>query len=211
MATKKPTTTTKKSSSSSVKKKPVTKQVQNKTKTKSNPSNKKEKNVLPPETVRQRTAIILLSIAVLFLAATLIKGEHLWLGLHNFIFGIFGVTAFAWPLMLIYLAIIIASNKSMMSARSNIIGASLFVLILSGIVHLFSPSSEIGELSAQFSEVWAMRDFVTIASGGITGVIFGGIPRMLFGKVAAAIVLIVLLIVVFMFVTGTTLLGLACY
>ena len=207
MATKKTTTTTKKSSSSSAKKKPAAKQVTNKTKTKSNTPPKRGKNVVPAETVRQRPAIILLSIAVILLAATLIKGEHLWLGLHNFIFGLFGVTAFAWPLMLIYLAIIIASNKSMMSARSNIIGASLFVLILSGIVHLFSPSSEIGELAAQFLEVWSMRDMVTIASGGITGVIFGGIPRMLFGKAAAAIVLIVLLIVVFMFVTGTTLLG----
>lgn len=207
MATKKTTTTRKNTSSSTTKNKSASKQTQ---KTKNNNAKSSAKNNKPqvsPEIVRQRTAIILLGIAVLFLAATLIKGEHLWLGLHNLIFGMFGITSFAWPVMLIYIAVLIASNRSMISARSNIIGVSVFVLILSGVVHLFSPSSDLGELSAQFSEVWAMRDMITIASGGITGVIFGGIPRMLFGKTAAGIVLIVVLIIVFMFVTGTTLLG----
>ncbi len=207
MATKK-TTTTNKKTSSSVKKSGTSKPTQNKTKAKRESTSVNNKPKVSAETSRQRTAIILLGIAVLFLAATFIKGEHLWLGLHNFIFGVFGITAFAWPLMLIYLAVIIASNRSMLSARSNIIGASLFVLILSGIVHLFSDGSEIGTLGAQFGYVWDLNDTVTIASGGVTGVVFGGIPRLLFGKGAAAVVLIVLLIVVFMFVTGTTLLGL---
>ncbi len=206
MATKKTTTTNKKTSSSKSKTNNA-KPAPNKTRVRDTAA-QKTKNKSTPEVSRQRTAIILLGIAVLFLAATLIKGEHLWLGLHNFIFAVFGITAFAWPLMLIYLAVIIASNRSMLSARSNIIGASVFVLILSGIVHLFSDGSEIGTLGAQFEYVWSLRDTVTVASGGITGVIFGGIPRMLFGKGAAAVVLIVLIIVVFMFVTGTTLLGL---
>lgn len=207
MATKKTTTTEKRTSSPATNKKKSSPNVhkKNSSKTKASVNNNKPK--VSPETSRQRTAIILLGVAVLFLAATLIKGEHLWLGIHNFIFGMFGITAFAWPLMMFYLAVVIASNRSMISARSNIIGASFFVLILSGIVHLFSDTSELPELTAQFSQVWIMRDTVTLSSGGITGVLFGGIPCMLFGKVAAAIVLFVLLIVVFMFVTGTTLLG----
>ncbi len=206
MATKN-TTTAKKNVSSSVKKKNTTKPSQNNTK-KREVAPAKSKKTISPEASRQRTAIVLLAVSVLFLAATLIKGEKIWLGFHNFIFGLFGITAFAWPLMLIYLAVIIASNRSMLSARSNIIGASLFVLILSGIVHIFSDGSEIGTLGAQFGYVWDLRDMVTVASGGVTGVIFGGIPRLFFGKSAATVVLIVLLIVVFMIVTGTTLLGL---
>ncbi len=168
---------------------------------------KKNDKKVHDDASKQKTAIILLAVSVLFLAATLIKGEHLWLHLHNFIFGLFGITAFSWPLMLIYVAIMIASNRSMISAKSNIIGASAFVLILSGIVHLFSEGSVSSDLGEQFAYVWNLCEKVTFASGGITGVIFGGIPRLLFGKAAAAIVLIVLLIVVFMLVTGTTLFG----
>lgn len=205
MATKKSTAVKNKTSTPAAKKTTPAKSSGSRGKTQTSAKNARPKP--SPEVSRQRTAIILSAIAVLFLAATLIKGEHVWLGIHNFIFGLFGITAFAWPLMLLYVTVVIASNRSMISARSNIIGASLFVLILSGIVNVFSPTSAIDDLGAQFAEVWSMRDTVTIASGGITGVIFGGIPCLLFGKVAAAIVLIVLLIVVFMFVTGTTLMG----
>lgn len=134
------------------------------------------------EANRQRTAIILGGIAVLFLAATLIKGEHLWLGIHNFIFGLFGITAFAWPLMLLYVTVVIASDRSMISARSNIIGASVFVLLLSGFVHLVSDASKIEGFGEQMSAVWEMRDKITLGSGGISGVIFGGLPEMLLEK-----------------------------
>ena len=168
---------------------------------------KGEKKIDFLEANRQRTAIILGGIAVLFLAATLIKGEHLWLGIHNFIFGLFGITAFAWPLMLLYITVVIASDRSMISARSNIIGASVFVLLLSGFVHLVSDASKIDGFGEQMSAVWEMRDKITLGSGGISGVIFGGLPEMLFGKAAAIIVVLVLMLVVFMIVTGTTLLG----
>lgn len=168
-------------------------------------SNKKNKGWL--EENRQKTAIILGGIAVLFLAATLIKGESLWLGFHNAIFGLFGITAFAWPLMLLYVTVVIASDRSMISARSNIIGASLFVLLLSGFVHLVSGMADNGGIGEQFTAVWEMRTEITLGSGGITGVLFGGIPKLLCGKVAAIIIVLILMIVVFMIVTGTTLLG----
>lgn len=167
--------------------------------------NKKGKGWL--EENRQKTAIILGAIALLFLAATLIKGEHLWLSFHNSIFGLFGITAFAWPLMLLYVTVVIASDRSMISARSNIIGASLFVLLLSGFVHLVSGAADTGGIGDQFNAVWEMRTTITFGSGGISGVIFGGIPKVLCGKIAAIIVVLILLIVVFMIVTGTTLLG----
>ncbi len=217
MATKNKTTNSKKTSSAnnSRKKSSGTSKAVNKKPSKTSvsaaKSTKKDVNIKGKfsfEDNRQKTAIILGGIAVLFLAATLIKGEHLWLGLHNLIFGLFGITSFVWPLVLIYLTVIIASNRSMVSARSNIIGGSVFMLLLSGVIHLFSESADSTSLGDQFSSIWSLRDQITFGSGGVIGVIFGGIPRMLFGKPAAAIVLIVLLVVVFMFMTGTTLLGL---
>ena len=78
-------------------------------------NDKKRKGWL--EENRQKTAIILGGVSLLFLAATLIKGEHIWLGIHNFIFGLFGITAFAWPVMLLYITVVIASNRSMISVR----------------------------------------------------------------------------------------------
>jgi len=187
--------------------KPASKSAPKNSAPKNQKNNKVQKAPVNVEQSRQRTAIVLLGIALIFLAATLIKGEHIWLVIHNFFFGLFGVTAFVWPLMLIYLAIVIATNRSMLSAKGNIIGASSFVVLLAGIIHVFSDASDVGNIGAQIQYVWGMRDDILTSRGGVVGALFGGLPAMLFGKTAAAIVLIVLLIVVFMLVTGTTLVG----
>ena len=114
MATKNKTTNSKKTSSAnnSRKKSSGTSKAVNKKPSKTSvsaaKSTKKDVNIKGKfsfEDNRQKTAIILGGIAVLFLAATLIKGEHLWLGLHNLIFGLFGITSFLWPLFLIYLTV----------------------------------------------------------------------------------------------------------
>lgn len=156
---------------------------------------------------RQKTGIILSAVAAIFLAATLIKGEHAWLAFHNFIFGVFGICAFAWPLMLIYLVVVIVSDKSLKSIRGKLIGSAISASLLSGIVHIFSEAVEVGDLGAQIEYVWTLRESITVHSGGVLGVLLGGTAEALFGKTAAAIVLIVLLFVTVMLVTGGTWLG----
>lgn len=156
---------------------------------------------------RQQAAVILSAISAILLAATLIRGEKVWLSFHNFLFGVSGVCAYVWPLMLIYIVVMIAAEKSIKLLKGRLIGSSVAVALLSGIIHIFSDAAEAGGLKDQIIEVWDMRDLITIHSGGVLGAIFGGIPKMLFGKTAAAIVLIVLLVTVLMFVTGSTLTG----
>lgn len=155
----------------------------------------------------QRTAIILAAVAIIFLAATFIKGEHVWLAFHNAIFGVFGICSFAWPLLLLYLVAIIAADRSIKSIKGRLIGVSLFTCLLSGIVHLFSQALYAGDFKAQIEFVWDLRESVTLQSGGVLGAVFGGVPEMLFGKTAAAVVLFVLLFVTLMFITGGTFLG----
>ena len=170
----------------------------------------KNENRVSAAVIRQRAAIILSAVTAILLAATFIKGERVWLAFHEFIFGIAGICAYVWPLMLIYIIVMLASDKSanaIKSLRGRLIGASLATGMLSGIVHVFSDAVDSGDLKDQIEYVWNLKDTVTVGSGGIIGAIFGGLPEMLFGKTAAAIVLIILLIATLMFVTGSTLLG----
>ena len=214
MADKKKTGTAKKSTPA---KKTQTKKPQPEKQNSQSPAPKRNapaaspKKKADPEQTRQRISIILFGVAALFLAATLIRGEHIWMHIHDFFFALFGITAFVWPLMLIYVAITIATKSTLLSAKQNILGISLFTLFLSGIIHVFSDIPGIGGLGEQISYIWSVRSNILDTKGGITGAIFGGIPYMLFGKIAAAIVLIVLLIVVFMLVTGTTLVGVGMF
>lgn len=173
----------------------------------------KTKNTKPtkektsPAVLRQRYATILSAVTVILLAATFIKGERVWLAFHEFIFGVAGICAYVWPLMLIYVIVLLVSEKSVKPLRGRLIGVSLATGFLSGIVHIFSGAVDSGEIADQISYVWDLRDKVTFESGGVIGALFGGLPEMLFGKTAAAVVLIVLLIVTVMLVTGSTILG----
>lgn len=204
--TQKKKTTSGKSKSTAAKPKTASQQTKKNTKSKSDERERPSKG--GTRTINnQRVAIILFAVAAIFLAATFIKGEHIWLAFHNAIFGIFGICSYAWPLLLIYLAAVIASDRTISSIKGRLIGASLFTCLLSGIVHIFSEALDVGELGAQIEYVWDLREKVTVKSGGVIGALFGGVPELLFGKAASVVVLFVLLFVTIMFITGGTLLG----
>ena len=118
---------------------------------------KQVKESVPQAVLRQRTAIILSTVAAILLAATFIKGERVWLAFHEFIFGVSGICAYVWPLMLIYIIVMLVSEKSVKALRGRLIGASLATAMLSGIVHVFSEAVDSGDLKDQILYVWEMR------------------------------------------------------
>ncbi|MBP3328513.1 MAG: DNA translocase FtsK 4TM domain-containing protein [Clostridia bacterium] len=154
---------------------------------------------------RQRTAVIIMAGALLLFCMTLIKGESAWAAIHNFIFGVFGICAYFWPIMLVYLAVMFAINKPMKSTVYNIVGVGVFIAFLSGIIHVAWDNIDAGDLGEQIVYVWDMRTQVTAKSGGVLGALVGGGFDLLAGKAGALILLIVIDILIIMLITGTTL------
>lgn len=154
---------------------------------------------------RQRTAVIIMAGALLLFCMTLIKGESAWAAVHNFIFGVFGICAYFWPIMLVYLAVMFAINKPMKSTVYNIVGVGVFIAFLSGIIHVAWDNIDAGDLGEQIVYVWDMRTQVTAKSGGVLGALVGGGFDLLAGKAGALILLIVIDILIIMLITGTTL------
>lgn len=173
--------------------------------TKSSPKQAANKEV-SATVKRQKAAIILMAVAVFIAAVVFIKGESVWLNMHNGMFGIFGFCAYVVPAVLIYMAVILAKDKPIGSIAANLTATAAFVALLSGAIHIFANDadylSQTG-LNVQFSDVWA--DAPSLASGGLFGTFFGGLVARLFGKVGAAITFVLLIIVVVMLLTGTTL------
>ncbi len=189
MATKK---TTKKPSTSS----------KTKTQAKKQPVKKSQGQT---QAQRQRTAVIIMAGALLLFCMTLIRGESAWAAIHNFIFGVFGICAYFWPIMLVYLAVMFAINKPMKSTVYNIVGVGVFVSFLSGIIHVAWDNIDAGDLGEQIVYVWDMRMKVTAKSGGVLGALVGGGFDLLAGKAGALILLIVIDVLILMLITGTTL------
>ena len=183
---------------------------------KSAPSPKKTESKKAPEkkevsqTVkRQKTAIILMAAAIFLACVAFVKGESVWLNLHNAMFGIFGFCAYVLPVVLIYMAIVYAKDKPLGSVAANLSGTGVFVALLSGAVHIFANTAEYLNATGvgiQISDAWNKP--ASITNGGVIGSLIGGLVSKLFGKTGAAITIILLLVVLTMFLTGTTLISL---
>ncbi len=154
---------------------------------------------------RQLLSVIWFAVSVFFLCVVFIKGQNLWLGLHNIIFGIFGVTAYFYPFLLGFVAIMYAVDKIKGSFTVKIAEATALAVLIGAAVDIFSAHPEIG-----FWEqlVKGYTDGVALKSGGFLGALIGEPIYLAFGKTGAAITVILLIFVLLMLVTGTTLIAL---
>ena len=154
---------------------------------------------------RQLLSVIWFAVSVFFLCVVFIKGENLWAGLHNIIFGIFGVTAFAVPFLLGFIAIMYALDKIKGSFKAKMIEAAVLIVLVGAAIDVFSSHSEV-----DFWEhlVSAYTNGVALKSGGFLGALVGQPIYLAFGKVGACITVVLLIFVLLMLVTGTTLIAL---
>ena len=154
---------------------------------------------------RQLLSVIWFAVSVFFLCVVFIKGQNLWLGLHNIIFGIFGVTAYFYPFLLGFVAIMYALDKIKGSFTVKIAEATTLAVLIGAAIDIFSAHPEIG-----FWEqlVKGYTDGVALKSGGFLGALIGEPIYLAFGKTGAAITVILLIFVLLMLVTGTTLIAL---
>lgn len=158
---------------------------------------------------RQMSAIVLFAVSVFILCVTLIPGGNIWGALRGVFFGLFGVCAFVWPFVLMYVAIMISLDKPMGNLRYTVTVASILVIFISAAVNIFSSVDEI--------TAWAdYKDSITAAyetglrstNGGAVGAIIGGLLLWMFAsKVPAGITICLLIFVTIMLLTGATLVG----
>ena len=89
---------------------------------------------------RQILSIVWFAVAIFFLCVTLIKGDKLWLGLHNVMFGIFGVTAYGYPILLGFIAVFYAMDKFYGSITAKVIESTVLIVLISAAVDIFTAA-----------------------------------------------------------------------
>ena len=164
---------------------------------------------------------------------TLIPGGNLWAALQSVFFGLFGVCAFVWPLILLYIAIMTSLDKPIGNIRAKVIEASILVLLICGAVHIFAGE---GVTTDYFEDVAGAYKVGSAGESLAAGAIFtlpalflwakegkmekpdileitvialiGGLLLMLFAsKVPAGITICLFIFVFIMLITGTTLIA----
>ncbi|MCR5523118.1 MAG: DNA translocase FtsK, partial [Clostridia bacterium] len=155
---------------------------------------------------KQRIAVLIMGVAILVLFMALIEGTKLWAFLHNSLFGILGFCTYLLPVLLAYVAIIYANEKSLGSISTNLLQVGVVTAIITSAFHIFSRTEEeltdVG-LGLQIQEAW--QNGATDKKGGIIGAVLGGGLAKLFGKTGAVITVVVLLVVSVLLLTGISL------
>ena len=155
---------------------------------------------------RQLMSVIWFAVAVFFLFVVFIKGQNVWLAIHNAIFGIFGVTAYFYPFLLGFVAVLFAMDKAGGSINAKIIESGVLVVLIGAAVDIFVKHNE--ALTFWEHLVNAYSKGTSLKSGGFLGALIAQPLYIAFGKAGAAITIILLIFVFVMIITGTTLVSL---
>ncbi len=159
---------------------------------------------------KQLSAIILFAVSILWFCLAIIDAGGIWGGLRTFMFGMFGFFSFIFPLLLLVVAVFIAIDKADKNVISKIIQATVLLTVISSIVHI----AQCNYGNTYFEAIKDAYNFYYIdgsmLGGGVWGALFGGLILLITGenKLAAMIILILLLFVFVMIITGLTLGGL---
>ncbi len=165
---------------------------------------KRSKKAMQNAANRQLLSVIWFTVAIFLLCVVFIKGENVWSALHNFMFGIFGVTAYFYPFLLGFVAVMSAMDKMGSSIKAKIIESTAVVVLIGACIDIFSKH---GDVTFWQHLTNAYTSGMALKSGGFLGALIGQPVFLAFGKTGAAITVILLIFVLLMIVTGTTLIS----
>lgn len=155
---------------------------------------------------RQILATVLFASAVFILFVVIIKGQNVWLAMHNFIFGLFGVCTYICPFLLGFVAVLCAKGSETERIGRKCIESALLVTLIGAAVDIFSRDSA-STLGFIDSVATAFTNGSAVRGGGFFGCLIGYPLTNIFGKAGAGVTIIILAVVFFMLVTGTTLIN----
>ncbi len=155
---------------------------------------------------RQISAIVLFTIGVLLASIAFIKGSNIWLWLHNFMYGLFGLTAIIIPISLIYIAIMATLDKPIGQIKHKIWQTGVLVALVCGLVEI---SGNVSFSMGKFTQVIKIlyKDGTNLKGGGVLSAVAGWPLYSACGKTGAIIIISLFLFAFTMLLTGSTLIG----
>ena len=145
-------------------------------------------------------SVILFAAGILIGLMVVISGSDGWNAIHRFLLGMFGISAFFVPIILIYTALMIGMEKSQESVSGRAFWGIALMFMTSAAIQTFF----VGELElksfADFRELY--NDGVELRGGGIASIVIAGILLTVFGRTGARIITVIMFFVFVMLLSG---------
>lgn len=161
----------------------------------------RKKAPVKSNTDRQFWSVVLFTLGILTLLLVIITGESAWRAIHMFLLGLFGISAFIVPVILIYAAVMIALEKSGKAVAGKIIEGVILILLFSGIMQIIF----VGEVEGTgfFNKLGGLYlEGQKLHGGGLFSAVLGWTLLAIFNRTGATIIIILLTFVMLMLLTN---------
>ena len=153
---------------------------------------------------RRFWSYILFFFGILELLITFVEGDGLWKWLHELNRGLFGVTVFLFAPMIIYVALMRASDVTHNKVIAKVVEGSVLMLLISGMAQIIQVGSVDGS-SFWLKLVGLFNDGKQLRGGGLASALLGWPLLSLFKRVGAGIVIVLVAFTFIMLLTNVTL------
>lgn len=176
----------------------------NSSKKQNNSQRKKEQQIVRDGNadVSRIVGVVLFALSVLFFFISVIKGQGAWLFLHNLYVGAFGMFAsWVFPILTIVITVLYSIKEhepKLLLVKSA--ESVAMILFISAFIHICR--NQPGDVFKE-AVVNSYNSAPEIFNGGFFGAVLGWL-MLTFGKAPAVIVDLILIFVVFMFLSGIT-------
>lgn len=153
---------------------------------------------------RRAFSIVLFFYGIFMLFVTFIEGAGFWKTLYDFHRGLFGLSAFLYAPLVIYIALMIANDKSQNAVITKLFQGLLLILLFCGLAQILVAGEVEGKTLAMKIKGLYLNG-KELKGGGLLSAIFGWTLLAVFKKVGATIVIILLTIIFFMLLSNLTL------
>ena len=168
----------------------------------------RSRQVVPEEDIQQKRednarilSIVIFALSVLFFFIVVVRGESVWLAVHNFVIGVFGwFAAIVFPILCIVYSVLFTVKKPNKNMTFEIVSIVILVIMISAFIHIVQSQN-----GAVFSETVsdAYKNATTTFNGGFVGALIGWLLLKL-GKAPAIIVDLLLIFVDAMLLSRVT-------
>lgn len=174
------------------------------TKPQSKPAQSNSMSAVRERENRRFWSYILFFLGILELLITFVEGDGLWKWLHELNRGLFGVTVFLFAPMMIYVALMIASDVTHNKVIAKVVEGSVLMLLISGMAQIIQVGSVDGS-SLWLKLVGLFNDGKNLRGGGLASALLGWPLLALFKRVGAGIVIVLVAFTFIMLLTNVTL------
>lgn len=151
--------------------------------------------------MRRVVSVTMFASGILTALITLIPGSAGWSYMHDALWGVCGWAVFFIPALLIYISVLIGLEKSREEIISKSIWGIGWLVLASSAIQIFTVGTIPGrDLLSYIISLYT--DGSSLKGGGVVSLPLAGMLFVIFGKMGAKIVVILLAFVLFLILTG---------